>query len=150
MVHKKRSSDKRSLPASKKTSNIKRTKNGTLITVPERRSVKRVQARFYATDRANEPVREWLKKLPAVDKKIVGQDIMTVEVGWPIGMPTCDHIRDELWEIRSKLDTKRIARILFFLDGNHLVLLHGFIKKTQTTPKADIDLAFKRIGEYRS
>jgi len=111
---------------------------------------KRVEVRFFKTDRDNEPVREWLKKLPAADKKIVGEDIMTVEVGWPLGMPTCRHIRGDLWEIRSTLDTKRIARILFFLDGIHLVLTHGFIKKSQTTPKADIDLAFKRIGEYRS
>lgn len=150
MNHKKRNSGKPSLRGSSDASNMVRTKIGTDIAIPERRSIKRVEVRFFATDKGNEPVREWLKKLPQADRKIVGEDIMTVEVGWPIGMPTCDHIRGDLWEIRSKLDTKRIARTLFFLDGKYLVLTHSFIKKSQTTPKTDIDLALKRIGEYRS
>ena len=150
MSHKNRNTGAGSLSSSGKKSNMVRTKNGTIIAIPERRSIKRVEVRFFKSDRGNEPVREWLKALPTVDRKIVGDDIMTVEVGWPIGMPTCCHIRDGLWEIRSKLDTKRIARILFFLDGKNLVLLNGFIKKSQTTPKAEIDLAFKRIGEYQS
>lgn len=75
---------------------------------------------------------------------------MTVEIGWPVGMPTCRQLRKELWEIRSHLSGGRIARVLFFTDGKYLVLVHGFIKKTQKTPSHDIDLAFRRIGEYRS
>lgn len=116
----------------------------------ENRSRKRVEVRFFKTDRGNEPVREWLRELSAADKKVIGMDIMTVEVGWPLGMPTCRQIRDELWEIRSGLEGRRIARVLFFVDKKYLLLVHAFIKKSQTTPKKDIDLAFKRIREYHS
>jgi len=70
---------------------------------------------------------------------------MTVEMGWPIGMPVCRKIRDDIWEVRSSLTGKNnIARVLFCTTTNNLVLLHGFIKKTQTTPDEDIDLAMQR------
>ena len=41
----------------------------------------------------------------------------------------------------------RIARVIFCLGNGHMILLHGFIKKTEKTPKADIDLALKRKKE---
>jgi phage-related protein len=64
-------------------------------------------------------------------------------------MPTCRLIRDGLWEVRCALPSNRIARVLFFTTDEYLVLVHGFIKKTQTTPKQDIDLAFKRIQQTK-
>jgi antitoxin HicB len=60
-----------------------------------------------------EPVREWLKSLTAEDRKIVGEDIKTVEFGWPIGMPTCRALGKGLWEVRSDITGGRIARVLF-------------------------------------
>ena len=50
---------------------------------------KRVPARFYRNANGNEPVRAWLKALSRPEKRAIGVDIMTVEYGWPIGMPTC-------------------------------------------------------------
>lgn len=108
---------------------------------------KKVQAFFYATAGGKEPVREWLKDLDEEDRKIIGQDIATVEYGWPIGMPTCRAMGDGLFEVRSSLNGRRIARVLFCTAGERLVLLHGFIKKAQKTPKADLDLAKKRKKE---
>jgi len=56
----------------------------------------------------------------------------------------------ELWEVRSNLTGGKIARLLFCVHDGLMVLLHGFIKKTQKTPKRDIDLALKRKrGEER-
>lgn len=78
------------------------------------------------------------------DCRIIGGDLKTVEYGWPMGVPTCRLIRDGLWEVRSTLSTG-IARILFYTTDEYLVLVHGFIKKDQKTPKQDIDLAFKRM-----
>ncbi len=64
-------------------------------------------------------------------------------------MPVVDQIDGDIWEVRTRLAT-RIARVLFTLDGNVMVLLHGFIKKERKTPKADLDLAKQRLKKVRS
>ena len=91
----------------------------------------------------------WLKGLPDKDRRIIGLDIATVEYGWPVGMPICRAItgRRSLWEIRSSLPGGRIARVLFCIHRGQLVLLHGFLKKTNKTPDSDLDLAMKRKKE---
>lgn len=105
---------------------------------------KRVPAKFYKTEAGNEPVREWLKQLEPAERKILGIDIKTVEYGWPIGMPTCRPMGKGLYEVRSNLPDGTIARVLFCIYQEYMVLLHGFIKKTQKTPKQDLDLALTR------
>ena len=105
---------------------------------------KRITVVFFKTDTGNEPVREWLKDLDSEDRKIVGTDIKTIELGWPIGMPTCRPLGDGIWEVRSNLTGGRIARVLFCIENGFMVLLHGFIKKSQKTPKPDIDIARRR------
>jgi phage-related protein len=107
-----------------------------------------LDVRFFCTDAGAEPVREWLKALPAIDRKTIGEDIKTVQFGWPLGMPLIGHLGGDIWEVRIKLEN-RIARVLFSLDGQTLVLLHGFIKKQQATPKPDIDLARDRLKQLR-
>jgi phage-related protein len=104
--------------------------------------------RFFATNAGAEPVREWLKSLPAVDRKAIGEDIKTVQFGWPLGMPLVRHLSGGIWETRIRVEN-RIARILFALDGQTMVLLHGFIKKQQTTPKPDLDLAKDRLKQLK-
>ena len=108
--------------------------------------VKRLPARFYSLPSGREPVRDWLKSLDADDKKTIGEDIRTVELGWPIGMPTCRPLGDGLWEVRSNLTDKRISRV-FFCIAQGMVLLHAFIKKTQKTPQPDLDIARRRQNE---
>lgn len=103
---------------------------------------------FYRTETGSEPVREWLKDLIKIDKKTIGEDIKTVQYGWPLGMPLVDSLGHGLWEVRSKLSGGRIARILFFMDENTMVLVNGFIKKTQKTPKPELDIARKRKNQY--
>ena len=105
---------------------------------------KRLPARFYRSNSGREPVREWLRKLDAEDRKILGEDIKDVEFSWPIGMPLVRALGRELWEVRSNLPRGRIARVLFCVETECMVLLHGFIKKTQKTPQSDLDLALKR------
>jgi len=89
-------------------------------------------------------VREWLKQLEACDRKQIGIDIKTVEYGWPIGMPTCRPMGNGLYEVRSDLSNGKMARILSCIYAGNLILLHGFMKKTQKTPAQDLDLALKR------
>ena len=107
------------------------------------RQGKRVQAFFYRTEAGGEPVRDWLKSLPSrEDRKRIGEDIKTVEFGWPVGMPISRSLGGGIYEVRSDLAHNRIARVLFYFDRkNRMVLLHGFIKKTQKTPEEDLGLA---------
>lgn len=109
--------------------------------------VKRLPAIFYRTGRGTEPVRDWLKDLNKADRLLIGADIKTVEFGWPIGMPTCRSLGNGLHEVRTNLTNGRIARVIFFVRRGKMVLVHGFIKKTQKTPKPDLDLARKRKKE---
>ena len=109
--------------------------------------MKRLPAAFYQLSSGREPVREWLKALATEDRKIIGEDIKDVEFSWPIGMPLCRALGKGLWEVRSDLTQGRIARVLFCIHDGRMVLLHSFIKKTQKTPDADLDLAIKRKKE---
>ena len=110
-------------------------------------TLKKVAARFYLTPIGANPVRDWLIELPADDRWQLGHDIGAVEYGWPVGMPLCRPLGDGLWEVRSTLPRRRIARVLFCLVKGDLILLHAFIKKTQKTPRGDLALARKRQKE---
>jgi len=109
----------------------------------------RLKVVFYRTELGNEPVREWLKNLTREEKKIIGEDIKTVQFGWPIGMPLIRKLESDIWEVRSHLKN-RIARVLFTIITDKMILLHGFIKKSQKTSQDDITLAKKRATEVRS
>ena len=106
-----------------------------------------LKVNFFRLQRGKEPVRDWLKSLPAEDRKLIGQDIKTVQWGWPLGMPLVRSLGDGLWEIRTDL-RGRIARVIFCTRDDHIVLLHGFIKKTQKTPGGDINLAKERMKKF--
>ena len=104
----------------------------------------RLQVVFYKSDSGKEPVRNWLKKFDKEDRKIIGEDIKTVQFGWPLGMPLVRKIKNDLWEVRVQLDS-RIARILFTAHEGIMVLLHGFIKKSQKTPANDLKITKQRM-----
>jgi phage-related protein len=89
-------------------------------------------------------VRDWLKDLDAQDRRTIGMDLKDVEYGWPVGMPLCRSLGHGLWEVRSSISHGRIARVIFCVEEGEMILLHGFIKKTQKTPPQDVDLALKR------
>jgi phage-related protein len=107
-------------------------------------------ARFYQTSLGKEPVRDWIKDLDKEDRLAIGADIKTVEFGWPIGMPTCRPLGKGLYEVRSSLPSNRIARTIFCIYDGQMVLLHAFIKKTQKTPKQDLNLAMERKAKLET
>lgn len=105
---------------------------------------------FYRTPQGAEPVRTWIKGLPEGDRQAVGLDLMRVQFRWPIGMPLCRPLGQGLWEVRSTLPSRRIARVLFCAMAGRLVAVHGFIKKTQATPASDLALARERMKEIET
>lgn len=110
-------------------------------------SLKRLPARFFESATGRVPVRDWLISLSSKDRKIIGDDIRTAEFGWPVGMPLCRSMKGQkgLWEIRSRLSNGRIGRVFFCVHEGAMVLLHGFIKKSQKTPDKELDIATKRM-----
>ena len=85
-----------------------------------------------------------MEELACVERKAVGEVLKALHVGWPLGMPLVAHLENGIWEVRTRL-SNRISRVLFVLDGDVMVLLHGFIKKEQKTPKPELDLAKERL-----
>jgi len=108
-----------------------------------------IDVQFYKSDAGSIPVKEWLKKLTAADRKNIGDDIRTVEFGYPIGMPFVGKIDTGLWEVRSNLSNNRISRVLFTVYSDMMVLLHAFIKKTSKTPKNDLNTAKRRMSHMK-
>jgi phage-related protein len=104
---------------------------------------------FFRLDSGREPVREWLKKLDRDGRKSVGEDIKTLQYGWPIGMPLARKMAENLWELRSRLPAG-IARIFFTVYAGQIVLLHGFIKRSQKTPVNELAIAKRRLTKLRS
>lgn len=110
-------------------------------------NVPELPVRFYRTSAGREPVLEWLRSLDREDRRVIGLDLMRVQFGWPMGMPLVRNLKEGLWELRSTLPSRRIARLLLCFHENQLVALHGFIKKTQKTPAEDLNLAKQRMKE---
>ncbi|HEY2412854.1 MAG TPA: type II toxin-antitoxin system RelE/ParE family toxin [Pirellulaceae bacterium] len=104
---------------------------------------------FYQTAGGREPVREWLKALKRDDRKTIGEDIKTAQFGWPLGMPLIRKIEPGLWEVRSRL-TQGIARVIFTVAGNTMVLLNGFVKKSSKLPAHELRIARQRLSELMS
>ena len=102
---------------------------------------------FFQSEAGREPVKEWLRTLTKEDRKAMGEDIKLVQFRWPLGMPLVRKLSSGLWELRSRLEDGRIGRTIFTVDRGEMVLLHGFIKKSQKTPKSDLGLLAEKRTE---
>jgi phage-related protein len=111
-------------------------------------SPRKIPVAFYRTPSGVEVVRDWLKRQSPEDRGVIGQDLMRLQFRWPVGMPLSRALGHGIWELRSDLQGNRIARVLFSLLGGRFVVLHAFIKKTQKTPPAEIDIARRRMREF--
>ena len=100
-----------------------------------------IPVRFYRTEAGRAPVLDWLRSLDKADRHTIGLDLMRVQFGWPIGRPLVGSLKDGLWEVRSSLPSERIARLILCFHDEMLIVLHGFIKKSQRAPKAYLELA---------
>lgn len=110
----------------------------------------KIELVFFRTEAGNEPVRDWLVDLRQANRREIGLDLQRVQYRWPIGMPLVRPLGDGLFEVRTNLADKTIARVLFCFQGGELFALHGFIKKSQRTPPEDLKLARKRQAEVEN
>ena len=110
--------------------------------------MEKLEALFYRSGTGKEPVRDWLKGLDAAKRKAIGEDIRTAQYGWPLGMPLIRKLQPGLWEVRTHL-RDGIARTMFIVEKNRMVLVHGFIKKSQKTPTKELQTARRRLRKYQ-
>jgi len=108
-----------------------------------------ILVQFFRLDSGREPVREWLEDLLSGHRKTIGEDIKTLQFGWPVGMPLARKMDEGLWELRSRISTG-IARTFFTIFDDKIVLLHGFVKKSHKTPTKELAIAKRRLGKLRS
>jgi len=112
------------------------------------------EVEIYRNKRGDSPISEYLERLKIKSEtskdarvklnKIVANVRLLAEHGTRIGEPVTKHLDGEIWELRPLKD-----RILyFFYNGKKFVLLHYFVKKTQKTPKKEIDQAKRNMIDY--
>src|ERR1700733_2256167 len=105
-----------------------------------------LHVRLFRSRSGAEPVRDWLCEMKKTIRKAIGEDIKTVQIGWPLGMPLVRKMEKDLGEDRSPIPGG-MTRVLFTLRDNQIVLLHGFVKKSPKTPADDLEIARRRLCE---
>lgn len=103
---------------------------------------------FYQADSGNEPVRDFLRTQSVDTRKAIGEDIKTVQYGWPLGMPLVRKIEPQLWEVRCHIPNG-IVRVFFTVSDNTIVLLHIFMKKAQKIPSKELSIVKKRLSKVQ-
>lgn len=106
---------------------------------------------FYETENGKKPVEEFLDEL---DDKMRAKMLMSIRIvrekGYQVRMPYSEELEDGIFELRAKVGSD-ISRVLyFFVVGRKIILTNGFIKKTQKTPKSEIERAKKYRADYLS
>ena len=105
----------------------------------------------WSVETLNEMVARELEALPLdMQARFVRLGERIAQVGLErLGQPEVKHLKDKLWEMRLT-GRDGIARALYVtVVGQRVVVVRIFIKKTQKTPKAEIDLALRRAKEIR-
>lgn len=105
---------------------------------------------FYEKKDETIPIEDFLNQLPTKHLAKAIHDIEMLEkYGTSLTKPHVKHIDGKLWELRIK-SASDISRIFYFVHvGKDIVLLHGFIKKTQKTPKREIKIANDYLEDYQ-
>lgn len=111
----------------------------------------KVKAIFYDLPNGTYPAQEFIDGLDVkMQAKMVRTITMLQQNGTDLRMPYSEHLEDGIFELRAKVGSN-ISRVMyFFFDGGKAILTHGFIKKTQKTPPAEIDRAKQYRKEYLS
>ena len=105
---------------------------------------------LYSTDTHEEVVADFLDGLPRKHRAKAFWEIELLSTyGTSLKQPYVKHIDGDLWELRIKFSSD-ISRIFYFVaTDTKIVLLHGFVKKTDKTPPNEIETANKRMADYK-
>ena len=103
---------------------------------------------FFETENGRQPVREYILDLTKQDKKELGADIRSVQMGFPMGLPLVRKVVSGLWEIRSMLKDG-ICRVFFTIAEHNIILLHAFTKKTKKIPLNELSIAKERLKDFK-
>lgn len=87
-------------------------------------------------------------EMPAEERRIIGEDLKVVQYRWPLGMPLVRKMGPDLWELRSSIPDG-IARVFFSIWNDCIVALNGFVKKSQKTPDNELDMANRRLANFK-
>lgn len=113
-----------------------------------------MEIKFYEDQTGRVPVKEFLDGLDIKMRQKMLRSIQALQdMGMSLRMPLSESLEDGIFELRAKSGTN-ISRVMyFFIIGNRAVLTHGFIKKTQKTPRRELQRAkdiradyFRRFG----
>jgi phage-related protein len=109
------------------------------------------EVEYYQTAGIRCPVKDFIDSLDVKAQAKVARTIdLLEEFGTDLGMPYAEHIEGKLWMLRVRLASNRF-RIIYFLHLNrHLILLHGFAKKTEKISAKDLEIATKRLNDHLS
>jgi len=107
-------------------------------------SLVKLEAKFFQTSSGAEPTRTFLKKLSKKDRAQVGAIIRKLQEDHQLEHPHGKNLGQGLWEIRTTTASGKVRVFYCFAGKEFVVLLHAILKKTQKTPKKDLDLAQKR------
>lgn len=104
---------------------------------------------FYKTKSGNCPVRKYLLNLSPRSRIKILETMEYLETfGIELKEPFVKYLGDKIFELRAK-DSEGIYRVLYFAaEGKRFIMLHGFTKKTQKTPRKEFEIALKRKKEF--
>ena len=103
----------------------------------------------YIDARGRVPVEDFLDQLPLADRARIVQTVgLLEEFGLQIGTPYVKHLQDKLWELRVPVGRNAYRVIYMAYTGRRFILLHAFLKKTQKTPKKELEIAERRLTDF--
>lgn len=104
---------------------------------------------FYRDEQGNSPVRDFLRTLDEEAQQSIGWAIEQLRLrNVTARQPLVRHLEGKLWELRRESKTNIYRVIYFFFTGRRIVLLHGFQKKTQRTPRQELTIAQTRYSAF--
>ena len=104
---------------------------------------------FFVDGKGSSPIREFLQSL---DLKTQARFMWSIEQlrvrNVRAQEPLVRHLEGKLWELREESSTNIYRLLYFFFSGRRIVFVHGFQKKTQKTPRHEIEIALQRLDSF--
>ena len=106
---------------------------------------------YYKSRNGKYPVVEFIDSLEAKSRARIARTLdLLEEFGIELGMPYSRYLEKQLSELRVRHGRNHYRIIYFLFTGKTFILLHGFSKKTDAVPRADLQMAQNRRDDYLS